>query len=814
MISASRFVSTLVAWIGFVLTTCPSEHLVAQCSNPWPPVLGSAGVEGEVSDLLPYDPDGPGPIGMRLLVSGRFEVAGSVTAQNLALYDPASRTWTAFGPGPYPAHLHLAQDVQGDLYVGGMFDGIGTVTAANVARFDGTNWHALGSGVVSSSQYFAVRHLAPVPGGGIVVTGPITAAGGLPANGIARWDGNAWSSIGANALAGTVVFGPAVAMPNGDIVASLDQGSSTFMFSGLQRFDGTNWSVIANMGWRPDDMLVMPNGDLCTAGWYGIMTWNGTTWQNLLTTVGTFVSNLALMPNGLLIATRSSVSQRLNVSAWDGTTWVTFGTSSMSSTDLGATAVIGNEVFVGGGFQSMDGVSVGHVARWGSLGWTPTNPGLVGSIRWLAVRPDGSLFAAAAFGGVGDSLVHRWTGLGWTPIGGAFQSGPTASSSLTALYATPSGRLLAAGPSSASTTARPVLREWTTGSWTNLAQSTGSIRAIVELPNGDIVVGGHFAEIGGTAATNVARFNGTTWSPVGVDGLGETVTALTTMPNGDPIAISGKSVVRWTGTAWIRLGPSFAAPPNALIVGADGAPVVAGDFIGSDVLRWTGVDWQRLGTGPAGPVQSLLVLGDGDIVAGPVVAAGSTRTLERWNGVSWSPLGGTVDATVWTLAFALNGDLLLGGDFALANGAVRARFARVSTTCPATAIAIMAGCSGTRQLEARELPWIGGTCRTIATGLNTEQLAVTVTGTQSTHLLLGPLLAAYGGGCALIVMPLALDPAVPTAGTVAAQFSVPDAPALVGTVLRQQVVGLSFSSSGSLFLVDATNALLLQVGSF
>ncbi|MBX3464045.1 MAG: hypothetical protein KF830_12805 [Planctomycetes bacterium] len=800
-----------------VLLAICAAPLAAQCTNPWSPVPGSTGVEGPVADLLVFDPDGAGPLGRRLLVSGSFAVAGTVLAANLAVYEPTTRTWTTLGPGPYPANLCLAEGPTGDIYVGGNFTSIAGTAAAGIARWDGASWSALGSGVTGT-----VRAITPLPGGGLVVAGSITAAGGAPANGIARWDGSTWSALGTSALGGTITGWSVVGMPNGDLAAAISVSGTSSVATGVLRFDGTTWSQLGG-AFGARRLLVLPSGDLVAGGGslpgdstQKVGRWNGTAWLPLPAAPFQDVSDLDLMPNGdLLAAGRFGSSSQQRAAVWDGLHWTTLGESTIASTSgsFSALAVLGNEVFVGGNSLTFGDVSVNYIARWNTSKWSPASPGLALSTRWLATLPNGGVFAGTATGSLVQGLVQRWNGLGWVGIGSGFALGSGNSPVLTGLVGTPSGRLIALGRSSG-TTAMPVAEQWTGSAWTTLATSPfGEIRAAVELPNGDLVVGGSFATLSDTTATNVARLSGSTWTPLGT-GPGQTVNALAVAPNGDPIALAGLSVMRWNGSEWLQIGLSMPTAPTALVIDRSGAPVIAGNFSGNGVLRWNGVTWVPLGGGTSGAMQSLVVLANGDLVAGPTIT-GSPRPLERWNGSTWSPLGGPIDATVWSLAVAPNGDLLLAGDFKVADGAVRARFARVSTSCPASVVAVPSNCtfsSGT--LAAQTLPWIGGTCRTIATGLPSGGLAVVLTGTQDTAIPLATLLPWPTSNCLLLVLPILQDVVVPVGGRIEAQFAVPNDATMVGMPLHQQVLSLSLDQFGNIFSVRSSNALAFVTGSF
>src|SRR5215510_7023081 len=81
------------------------------------------------------------------------------------------------------------------------------------------------------------------------------------------------------------------------------------------------------------------------------------------------------------------------------------------------------------------------------------------------------------------------------------------------------------------------------------------VNAVLEY-NGDLIAGGGFATAGSQPATNIARWDGTFWNPMGA-GL-NTVLCLSTY-NGDLIAGNSALVSRWDGSAWQTLGTANSA---------------------------------------------------------------------------------------------------------------------------------------------------------------------------------------------------------------------------------------------------------------
>jgi len=134
--------------------------------------------------------------GADLYVGGQFskDIDGAVTL-NIAVYHTDTDAWSPLGAGMgtfgsvYALLVH-----NGDLYVGGIFDAAGGVAAANVAKWDGRAWTALGAGV-GGADSGGVLSLA-VFRNAVVAAGSFATAGGAPANNIAQWDGTAWAALG------------------------------------------------------------------------------------------------------------------------------------------------------------------------------------------------------------------------------------------------------------------------------------------------------------------------------------------------------------------------------------------------------------------------------------------------------------------------------------------------------------------------------------------------------------------------------------------------------------------------------------------
>jgi hypothetical protein len=182
----------------------PQGHIGRWDGSSWSP-LGT-GVRTLISSpsvnaLAVWD-DGDGPA---LYVGGEFNRAGDVVARRIARWD--GNTWSALGGGFRPnigganATVHSIVLWNDELYVGGDMSYADTNTDVNgVARWTGSSWSSLGSGMnVSPLTGQVIRALATFDdgsGSALYAAGSFSVAGGVGARNIARWDGSSWSPLG------------------------------------------------------------------------------------------------------------------------------------------------------------------------------------------------------------------------------------------------------------------------------------------------------------------------------------------------------------------------------------------------------------------------------------------------------------------------------------------------------------------------------------------------------------------------------------------------------------------------------------------
>lgn len=157
-------------------------------------------------------------------------------------------------------------------------------------------------------------------------------------------------------------------------------------------------------------------------------------------------------------------------------------------------------IYAGGDFSSVNGVSANRVAKWNGSIWSAMGSGVNGQVLSILVDNSDNVYV----GGFLTNYLVRWNGSSWVEIGASLGN------YVESLATDRANNIYAGGPFG--------VRVWNGATWTNLTPTfSGSIFAIYHDPdpNGEMYVGGSFLSINGVLANNIARFQESTWFPLG-----------------------------------------------------------------------------------------------------------------------------------------------------------------------------------------------------------------------------------------------------------------------------------------------------------
>jgi len=403
--------------VGSAAVTITALNVVSPAGSPLPPLTYSAtglvGSDAITSLTESTTATSSSPAGMYpITVSAAVFAPGNVTTYAVT-YVPgvltltAPSVWQSLTDGGGTDGRVLATLTAGtDLYVSGDFTQVGGVAANGIARFDGSAWHALGTGLgqgppgMSSGQGGQMAMIDGI----LYVSGYFGSAGGVPALDVASWDGTSWHSLGA----GLPHVPESACVYRGKLVV----GGGTPPW--VATWDGTSWTTIGSGtgGWvyslLPYQGGIVAAGDLATFGGVssGIAFWNGSAWSGLGSGLSSIVAGLGT--DGVTLYATGNFNSPAHVAQWDGTSW--------SGLDGGFDHAAGGGICCGDGlvffgdlFATAGGLATGNTATWNGTSWADMGGGTDGEIFALSRTSTGVVvggrFYDAGVAYPGDNLV-------------------------------------------------------------------------------------------------------------------------------------------------------------------------------------------------------------------------------------------------------------------------------------------------------------------------------------------------------------------------------------------------------------------------
>jgi hypothetical protein len=596
-----------------------ARHIAKWTGTSWVPL--GIGLNDDVFDVVVYD-DGSGDA---LYVGGSFNAAGGNTAPRVARWDGTSWSSLASGVNGQVRALTVFDDGNGPgLYAAGDFTHASGLEVNHVSRWDGTSWSALGVGLPIQGPIGVLLYTLSVfddgNGDELYVSGRFPSAGGLPASGIAKWNGTSWSAL---------PLPPYGVQPWLSVFEEFDDGTGAGMFTVegglLTRWRDGAWGVPGGDGPQAAvrDVVEFDDG-LCAVGDFRIAggrtmshaaRWDGSGWSPLGSGLDGVGHDAEVFAGDLYVAgdfTDAGGTAASGIARWDGSAWSDVGGGLDNTTSTMLTLFddgSGLALYAGGAFRFAGGVFVDRIAKWDGTTWSDLSGGMNSSVTGMTVYDDGSgsaLYASGFFtdaGGVPAVNLARWDGTQWSSLGAAPPFVPTVIKG----WDDGSGPRLYAGVS----TLNRGLISWSGGVWSPTDVLQGDIFALEVFDDGSgesLFVGGTFPFAAGVIGANsLLRYDGTTWSALGNG-------------PGDPADVFALTAI--------------ADPPvgsAALFVGGEFDQVDTGD---SNLSRW-GVPLDPPvaycfgdGTGTACPCGNTSAPGHGcDIPAG---TGGIVMSLERW----------------------------------------------------------------------------------------------------------------------------------------------------------------------------------------
>jgi hypothetical protein len=598
--------------------------LAAQAPS-WSPEWATAGLGGTVFAFADYNGE--------LFAGGSWSETKGGVIRGLARFDGSD--WHAVGTGidlvnysfpPRDTQVSAMAVYNGELVFAGTFDQVDGQAMNYIARWNGTTLQPLGGGLRLSYDEADVRALA-VYNNELYAAGEFDLAGGQPANGIARWNGATWSPVGTGLQrvgSGTPGYGRALHVYNGSLIVGGE-------------FDRAGGAVVDN-----------------------IARWNGSNWSAM--GIGSFAPVYALETFGTQLIAAGQFQLGSGVAmpgAWDGFSWSALGGNPAGIPSF-ALRTFGPHLYADSG---------GALSRWDGGAWSTA--GLVSgifsgyqgtSIRALHVHGT-DLMLGGEFTDAGpapnqmtvaSSNVAAFDGsAGWRALGG----GQGLDRRIDRLLAWRSG-WVAAGPFSEAGTAPAVGLAFFDGDrWNLLGRVGGGIVYDVAVYQGNVVLSGNFTNIDGQPFPGSAQFDGTQWLPFAPFG------PVRMHAHGSGLyACGGSALTRWNGSAFVPVATAPTGTIDRLHSHSDGLLYATNDESSAHrILVWNGTQLVPIGTAND-YLQTISSYGNDVVVGGRFTAVNGVPAalMARWDGTAWHAMPAPVSGYA-TYAFGeMDGDLYAG----------------------------------------------------------------------------------------------------------------------------------------------------------
>ncbi len=585
------------------------------------------------------------------------------------LENGASTTWTkqagdqvnnSWGIGPSSAKSSVV--VGSNMYVG-------TSSPTQVWQYNGTTWAKIGGDSVNSSwlasTYEEVSSLAT--DGTNLYAGLGTGAGDAE---VWRYNGSSWTKIGGDAIntswaVNTYEYVHSLSFYGGNLYAGL--GFSTNEAE-VWRWNGSSWSQIGgdglNSGWTGSQQVKTLTNDgtnlyagisiVGSAGGADVWRWNGSSWSqiggdgfNSGWAASTFNEVMSMFYQGgsLYAGLGTSTAGTFHAEVWryTGSTWTKLAASGIGFT---ASAYEGVASLSGDGTNIYAGLSLSqgdadvwryNGSTWTQIGGDGLNSGwTLGYYNFTMAWYNSKLYVDATQASTGD-VFFSWNGTAWSREGGQNFNGSWGCYNISSVRAmtTSNGKLYAGLGTNSNC---PSVYEFDGSSWRligapglNSGWGTSGYSTVSSMTS----MGGELY-VGLTGSQNsdgeVWKWNGSTWSQVGGDGLNS---------GWNSVYLAVSSLVAKDGVLYAGVGST----------GNNG-----------EVWRLQSGSWSRIGgAGLNGSWNntyryiSALGIYKGDIVAGGTGSLAGSNDVWKWNGSSWTQIGGDSTNSSWNFSVIGNG---------------------------------------------------------------------------------------------------------------------------------------------------------------
>lgn len=301
-------------------------------------------------------------VGNDIYVGGSFLTPSSCIAK-------WNGTWNALKTG-LSSNVYAITTYKSELYIGGSFVDAGLV-ANYITRWDGKNWFRL-QGYNPDEDVLAMAVFREE----LWVGGKFSSIGGIAGTkGIARFTDSGWLPVLGNGLAGTVPFVGCISVFSdfSMFIGGLFEGVGGLTTNGIAKWDGNVWSSLKQGAYGRVTSIVQFQNLIFVGGFFAqvgndvdadnIAAWDGSNWRPIGNGTAGIVTSMLVFDNVLYVSGdftsvgnhyNEGINQTQYLARWSGSTWFSMDFNATGNAD--AMIPFNNTIYLGGDFTNYGGV--------------------------------------------------------------------------------------------------------------------------------------------------------------------------------------------------------------------------------------------------------------------------------------------------------------------------------------------------------------------------------------------------------------------------------------------------------------------------
>lgn len=320
-----------------------------------------------------------------------------------------------------PVYSLFADTNSNLLYAGGQFTQAGGMLCNGIAKWDGLTWDSLDNDCVADARAINQLNNVLYAGGGFSFFD--TASSQWIVSKLIRFDSitGSWLRIDTPRTNGWVW---SILNDNNNLYITGQFDTIAGIYSTkIIRYDGLNWypfpPLDTDPGWAINSAIFY-NGELYVGGNFDsqlasnmkdIAKWDGTQWLpvcNGLSGFNTWVNDFAIYQGNLIVAgyfSTASGDPGNDIASWNGTQWTQLG-SGITTGQIWDLEIYNNELWAGGSFLDAGGIPASRLAKWNGIQWDTLGVILDNAVGSFAVLGN-DLYIGGGFWTMDGDTVNR-----------------------------------------------------------------------------------------------------------------------------------------------------------------------------------------------------------------------------------------------------------------------------------------------------------------------------------------------------------------------------------------------------------------------